>query len=302
MRKHTLTAMVLSGALALSLTGGAMAASAFTDLSGLKSWALEAVDYVTSTGLMKGTGSTTFQPNGYADRSTVATLIWRMAGEPIGNITGTFSDVPLNQWYSDAIDWAAEAGVVTGDAGRFRPFVIVTRQDLAVMLYRYAGSPAADVTVLSYYQDYGEVSGYAANAMAWAVSEGILSGDGSRLMPQNGTTRVQLAAILMRYLEEDARLDTGSAPGANAAPAGEDVPADSLPSGSDPAGDGGEQSDGSGTGGEQSGGQTAGAPEENGAQADAGQPDGAPAADDGQPDGAQDAAGPQPGVETLIRA
>lgn len=293
MKKHTLTALVLSGALAFSLTSGAMAASAFTDLSGLKSWGLEAVDYVTSNGLMNGTSTTTFTPNGYADRSTVATLIWRMAGEPIGNITGTFSDVPLGQWYSDAIDWAAEAGVITGASGKFRPFEIVTRQDLAVMLYRYAGSPPADVTVLSFYQDYNEVSSYAANAMAWAVSEGILSGDGSRLMPQNGTTRVQLAAILMRYLERDAQ------------PEDNDVlpPETSQPGDNTSASAGSDNKEGSGTGSASDGavsddaqagpaGTETETPSEGGSQDTPNEED-APSAGDGQD------ADPQPGVETL---
>lgn len=233
MIKHRLTALLLTGALALTLATGALASSGFTDLSGLQPWGVEAVDYVTGKGLMNGTGANAFNPNGYADRSMVATLIWRIAGKPTGNITGTFSDVPLSQWYSDAIDWAAEAGIVNGANGKFRPFEIVTRQDLAVMLYRYEGSPASDVTVLSWYQDYNEISSYAANAVAWAVSAGILSGDGTSLMPQNGTTRVQLAAILMRFLEKDADADATQPP-ANSAPEATQPPAvgsDAAPSG-----------------------------------------------------------------------
>ncbi len=200
--KHKLTTLIAAGILTMGLAVGAMAASGYSDTAGLQPWGMEAVNYVTRHGVMNGISADIFSPNTYADRSMVATLIWRMSGKPLGNITGTFSDVALNQWYSDAIDWGAEQGIITGSEGKFRPFEVVTRQDLAVMLYRYAGSPEADVTVLSWYLDYNQVSGYAANAVAWAVEKRILSGDGINLMPQGGTSRVQLAAILMRYLEQ----------------------------------------------------------------------------------------------------
>lgn len=205
-----LTALIATAALSVSLLGSA-AAAGYTDTVDLPAWGVEAVEYVTTHGLMNGVGDNAFDPYGYADRAMVATLIWRMAGSPLGNITGTFPDVPLNQWYSDAIDWAAEMGVVTGADGKFDPFSVVTRQDLAVMLYRYAGSPAADVSVLSWYQDYTQVSGYAANALAWAVETGIINGSGTTLMPKDGATRVQLAAILMRFQERDNAQDLTTA-------------------------------------------------------------------------------------------
>lgn len=205
-----LAALVAAAALSMAFMGNA-AAAAYSDTVELPAWGKEAVEYVTEHKLMNGVGGGAFDPYGYADRSMVATLIWRMAGSPLGNITGTFSDVPLGQWYSDAIDWAAETGVVTGsDNGKFDPFSVVTRQDLAVMLYRYAGSPAADVTVLSWYTDYTQVSGYAANAMAWAVEMGIINGSGTALMPRDGTTRVQLAAILMRFVESETAKNTAA--------------------------------------------------------------------------------------------
>lgn len=201
--KHKLTTLIAAGALTLGLTARTLAISSYSDIAGLQLWGMEAVNYVTQHGLMNGTSAETFSPYTYADRAMVATLIWRIAGMPLGNITGTFSDVALDQWYSDAIDWGAEQGVITGAEGRFRPFEVVTRQDLAVMLYRYAGAPEADVTVLSWYLDYNQVSSYAANAVAWAVEKRILSGDGTNLMPKSGASRVELAAIMMRYLEQD---------------------------------------------------------------------------------------------------
>lgn len=191
------TALLLS----LALLGSAVATPYYSDTSHLAPWAWESVEFVTKYGLMNGVSGGKFAPDSYADRAMVATLIWRMAGEPIGNLTGVFADVPLDQWYSDAIDWAAEEKIVTGTYGRFRPFDYVTRQDLVLILYRYAGSPLSDVTVLSYYKDFTEVSGYAANAVAWAVQKGILTGTKGSLLPKESATRAQLAAILTRYLK-----------------------------------------------------------------------------------------------------
>lgn len=199
--KRKLTALLTALILSLALLGSAVAAPYYSDTADLQPWAAEPVDFVTKYGLMNGVSGGKFDPNGFADRAMVATIIWRLAGKPIGNLTGVFSDVPLEQWYSDAIDWAAEEDIVNGAYGRFRPFDYVTRQDLVAILYRYAGSPRSDVTVLSYYKDFTEVSGYAANAMAWAVENGILTGSKGSLLPQESATRAQLAAILTRYLK-----------------------------------------------------------------------------------------------------
>lgn len=200
--KRKLTALFIALLLSLALLGSAVAAPYYSDTADLQPWAAEAVDFMTKYGLMNGVSGGKFDPNGYANRAMVATLIWRLAGEPIGNLTGVFADVPLEQWYSDAIDWAAEEKIVTGSYGHFYPFDYVTRQDLVLILYRYAGSPVTDVTVLSYFRDFTEVSGYAANALAWAVEQGIILGsDDGSLLPRESATRAQLAAILTRYLK-----------------------------------------------------------------------------------------------------
>lgn len=198
--KRTWKAALLAGALALTLTVGASAAS-FTDTAGLQSWAQEAVDYVSANGIMNGTSATTFNPSDFTDRATVATIIWRLEGEPIGNITGTFSDVRLGQWYTDAVDWAAEEDIIAGSNGNFYPTRAVTRQDLAVMLYRYAGSPTADRSALTGFTDLDRAEEYALDALAWAVEQGILTGSDGMLMPANGATRVQVAAMFMRYIQ-----------------------------------------------------------------------------------------------------
>ena len=199
--KQKLTAFFIVLALLLSLMGSAAAAHAYSDTAELAPWAKEAVDFVDSRGLMNGIGSNLFGPEETASRAMVVTVIWRMAGSPIGNLTGVFSDVPIGEWYSDAIDWAAEEGIVVGEKGKFNPFDPITRQDLLLILYRYGGSPASDVSILSYFYDYTQVSGYAANALAWAAQSGIANGDGINLMPKESATRAQLAAIVMRYLK-----------------------------------------------------------------------------------------------------
>lgn len=208
--KQTWKRVLLTGMLILALTAGA-AATAFTDTAELQPWAKEAVDYVSAHGIMTGTTATTFKPNDFTDRATIATIIWRLEEKPIGNITGTFSDVKLGQWYTDAVDWAAEEDIIAGSNGKFYPTRAVTRQDLAVMLYRYAGMPPADRTALEGFSDLDRAEDYAMDALSWAVDCGILTGSDGVLMPANGATRVQVAAMFMRYLEASEPSGTGEA-------------------------------------------------------------------------------------------
>lgn len=198
-RKHRVAALLMTGLLTFSLLGSAAATTIYTDLSNLAPWGREAISYVTAHGLMNGTDSHTFAPEEMANRAMAATLIWRIAGQPQDDTYHIFWDVPEGEWYSSAIDWASSQGVINGYERRFLPFETVTRQDLVVMLYRYAGSPTADISVLSWFEDYNQVSSYAANALAWAVDCGILNGDGQSLLPRAGATRVQMAAIVARF-------------------------------------------------------------------------------------------------------
>ena len=223
--KRKLTAFILVLVLSLSLMGSAAAAHAYSDTAELLPWAKEAVDFVSSRGLMNGVWTNRFDPEGYATRAMAATVIWRMAGSPIGNLTGVFADVPFGEWYSDAIDWAAEENFVMGERGKYRPFDPITRQDLILILYRYAGSPFSDVSILSYYNDYTQVSSYAANALAWAAETGIATGDGVNLMPKESATRAQLAAIVMRYLTITGQ-DPGELPVEPEEPIDPDAPVD----------------------------------------------------------------------------
>ena len=148
-------------------------------------WYYEAVSYVTEEGLMTGVGSGRFDPNGAVTRAMVWTVLARMDGE---NTDGGAT------WYSRAQEWAMRTGVSDGT----NPMGSITREQLAAMLYRYAGSPAVSGN-LSAYPDANTVSDWAVDAMVWATQDGIINGMGGKLSPKTGATRAQLAAMLMRF-------------------------------------------------------------------------------------------------------
>ena len=150
-------------------------------------WAKDAINYVTDKGLMNGTGSNTFSPNASTTRGMLMTVLARYAGE---DTTGGAT------WYEKGMNWAKAKGVSDGT----NPTVKITREQLVTMLYRYAGSPAANGSLDSF-SDAASVNSYAANAMQWAVANGIVNGLNGKLNPQNNATRAQVAAILMRFCE-----------------------------------------------------------------------------------------------------
>ena len=157
----------------------------FTDVA--NHWAKDAINYVTDKGLMNGTSSNTFSPNASTTRGMLMTVLARYAGE---DTTGGAA------WYEKGMNWAKAKGVSDGT----NPTVNITREQLVTMLYRYAGSPAANGS-LDRFSDAASVNSYAANAMQWAVANGIVNGLNGKLNPQNNATRAQVAAILMRFCE-----------------------------------------------------------------------------------------------------
>lgn len=174
----------------------------FTDV-GEKDWFREAVDYVYRAGLMSGTGGATFSPGTATTRSMVVTILHRYEGTPAA-APSSFPDVPVEQYYTEAVAWAAANGVVNGyDNGLFMPDQAITREQMAAILYRYAQYKGMDVSGradLSAFSDADQVSGYAVDAMAWANHAGLISGMGDHtLQPQGSATRAQVAAILMRF-------------------------------------------------------------------------------------------------------
>lgn len=171
-------------------------------------WYAEAVNYAVKNGLMNGMGGGRFEPETPMSRAMLVTVLWRYAGSP--KETGeVFRDVPKEMWYTDAVAWASHHRIVGGiGGGRFDPDSPLTREQLATILFRYAnacGMETANGASLNAFADSGDVSGYAREAISWAVSRQIISGmpEGSRLClaPQGSATRAQVATILMRFIQ-----------------------------------------------------------------------------------------------------
>ena len=167
-------------------------------------WYAGAVQYVCANGLMEGTGNGLFQPDAVTSRAMIVTILYRLAGAPQAG-SAAFPDVAPGAWYADAVAWASASGIVTGyGSGLFGPNDPITREQLAVMLCRFAQSQGEDTAPggLQDFADAGDVSAFAREAMGWAVSAGRLTGkDGGRLAPQGSATRAEAAAILMRYCQ-----------------------------------------------------------------------------------------------------
>ena len=170
-------------------------------------WYYDAVVYAWENDLMTGTSATTFAPGVTTSRAMLATLLYRLEGEPVVNYAMSFTDVAEGLWYSKAVRWAASEGVVNGvgDGSSFAPTGAITREQMAAMLYRYAQYKGYDVTGsagLSGYADADSVSSWAEYAVAWAVDAGLISGVGNNtLNPQGSATRAEIATILMRFVE-----------------------------------------------------------------------------------------------------
>ena len=175
----------------------------FTDVGGPGTWYHEAVDYVLRTGLMSGYTGTSFGPDDNLSRAQFAQILYNREGGPAVTGSGAFTDVAPGQWYTPAVTWAAASGIVGGYGdGRFGPGRNITREQLAVMLWRYAGSPAATDTELRF-TDADEASGYALDALCWAAENAVLNGYGDgRLGPNGLVTRAQAAQMLMNFLSK----------------------------------------------------------------------------------------------------
>ena len=136
------------------------------------------------------------------------TVLWRYEGEKKEG-KNNFDDVPDGKWYTDAVAWAAAAGIVGGVGNnKFDPNGNITREQMAAILYRYAQGKGFDTTArgdLSKFPDASNVSGWAKDAIAWTVAEGIIGGSDGKLLPQGNATRAQVSTILMRFIENIAK-------------------------------------------------------------------------------------------------
>lgn len=184
-------------------TGGSNCPSfKFADVD-TNAWYHLAVDFVITNGLMNGISGSEFAPNANLSRAMLAQILYNKEGTPSVSGTADFTDVPEGMWYTNAVAWASANGIVSGYGnGQFGPNDNITREQLAVMLYRYAGSPSASGSVNSFV-DSAEISDYAVNAMVWATSNGIMSGKGANnLDPKGLATRAEVAQMLKSYLDK----------------------------------------------------------------------------------------------------
>lgn len=172
-------------------------------------WCEDAVRQATERGLTSGTGGGYFTPNAPVTRAMFVVMLSRLHQGRDGGViidgSATFADIPENTWYTSAARWAADAGIVLGDNGRFLPADGITREALATLLFRYAASQGLDTSGrsdLSRFPDSAAVSSYAADAVSWAVAQGLLGGksDGT-LAPRETATRAQTAKIMVAFMD-----------------------------------------------------------------------------------------------------
>ena len=177
----------------------------FTDVAA-GAWYYESIGFAYQNELMLGKSETSFAPNGSTTRSMIVSILWRLEGQPEAAATNGFKDVNASAWYSDAVAWALENGIVSGYAtGTFGPENKITREQLASILYRYANWKGLDVTKkadLSGFSDAAKISDWADNALAYANAEGLISGvNATTLNPGGEASRAQVAVILKRFIE-----------------------------------------------------------------------------------------------------
>ena len=181
-----------------------MPQSGFTDVPD-DAWYREAVEYVRDQGIMFGMEDTYFGAAQSLERSHFVTMIYRMAGEPQVQFIPEYPDVPDGTFYSLPVTWATKAGVITGYLdGTFGPANMMTREELATMIYRYAKGKGIDVSEkveLERFPDYQSVTSFAEEAVEWAVAKGIITGDQGHIQPQKGASRADTATMIMRFVK-----------------------------------------------------------------------------------------------------
>lgn len=165
-------------------------------------WYTNAVVYCRDKGLMNGTGEKRFDPSGTMTRGMLASVLYRVAGEPEPREENPFADVKPGQWFTKSVLWANGAGVMEGYGdGRFGPHDPVTREQVITTLWRYAGEPEADLS--PDFADEGDISEFAAVAVDWARAKGIAQGKSGNLFdPKSSMTRAEIAAVLKNYMEQ----------------------------------------------------------------------------------------------------
>ena len=176
----------------------------FTDVTEGGDWFYDAVAYVYENGIMAGTGETTFEPYMELDRAMAAQLFYNLEGKPAVTGDSTFTDVTSGHWAVDAITWAAQNDIVVGiGGGLYDPDSNVTREQFAVMLYKYARFKGYDLTAagdLTQFPDAGSISSWAETALSWANGKGLINGhENGTIDPKGSTIRAQAASIMANF-------------------------------------------------------------------------------------------------------
>ncbi len=198
------TARISARILAMSRAAVAAEKNTYTDIKN-GAWYEEAVSFALINGFMNGVAADRFDPNGSMTRAMFVTVLARMDGEPLdNNATSVFKDVPSGQWYTGAIAWATKSGLLYGVGdGKFDPNGVLTREQTATLLFRYATREKLDVEPradLSGYKDYKKVGSYALDAMSWANAKGIVKGvSATSLDPRGKCTRAQVSQMFMTF-------------------------------------------------------------------------------------------------------
>lgn len=183
----------------------------FNDVK-VNDWFYSDVEYVYYSRMMNGVGNGNFDPYGTCTRAMVVTVLYRLQEEPdVSSLSCPFKDVPANEWYFNAVKWAADCGVVDGTSPTtFEPDAPITREQFATILYRFAGEvlgqDVSDGVMLAGFTDANEISPWATNAISWAFGKDIIHGEdtdsGKFLNPGDSAERCQIAAMLHRFCEK----------------------------------------------------------------------------------------------------
>ena len=201
--KKPICLMIAAIMIASCVAAVSAAKSGFSDVEEGR-WSEASIKYAVDNGYMKGVGGDRFDPEGLLTRAMVVTVLWRREDSPAPTAPSGFNDVPSGEWYADAVAWARETGVVLGVTDTtFDPNGLITREQLATMLFRFSSSAPVSVPEradLEPFSDDEKVSDWAQEPLEWAVQAGLINGtDGGRLDPGGFATREQFAAIVERY-------------------------------------------------------------------------------------------------------
>lgn len=200
-----MAALLMAAALIFSMSMTALAAvddTGFSDVDA-NAWYAEAATYCRDNGLMSGTSTTTFSPNATMTRAMLAVVLYRLSGSPAVTGSDAFTDTTNGAWYSEAVLWASQQGLVSGYGnGLFGTNDPVSREQIATILWRYDGSPEAESG--TDFADESTIASYAATAVDWARANGIINGmSGNVFSPKSSATRAQVATILMNYTRKE---------------------------------------------------------------------------------------------------